>query len=563
MVGSPAPPRPKGTVARGPKLTRSGPKRRLRNVGEDLHRALREGYVELNLAPLSVDEMLLFAETVDDEFAPLKCLKLMSVFKGVVSDAAQRNLPEDDLALARYANPKHAQTLLKVGELLAHERVRKKFPRMLGRVVARAEHLQELEVGFLPSPDLVKRLAKALGLNQSLKSLSLAGSGIGDQGLQPVLTALKAHTHLEELVLTGCDLSDESGMGVAGLIKSHASRRAVAQWQVDLRKYPVAPEKEDPELVKEEQLERSLALGRLGGLMYLDVGDNKLTDKSMDWVINALLLDVQLVVLNLRKNRLSAASLDGMMSLLKEHPRLARVDMRDNADKKMGILRGPGFFMITQGYVPEDQARVVHEEPSEPQRMIDPGAAEAAPAPAAEAAAPAAEEGEPGAAAAPAAPKREEPTPGPSEDALRIAQLEKRLLFLEKARGREKRAHDRAIKDLQASNEKLEKELSTAKRRAVPARPVSRKGKVTKMQKIAGTAVGEVEGWKTKEDLTKLESTLGQIDGMLDDMLVEKEDAGAGGAEEEVPKDAQSVAVYKAKMIAADIAKQLARQGLA
>ena len=83
------------------------------------------------------------------------------------------------------------------------------------------------------------------------------------------------------------------------------------------------------------------------------------------------------------------------------------------------------------------------------------------------------------------------------------------------------------------------------------------------MQKIAGTAVGEVEGWKTKEDLTKLESTLGQIDGMLDDMLVEKEDAGAGGAEEEMPRDAQSVAVYKAKMIAADIAKQMARQGLA
>ena len=351
-------------------------------------RALRDGWCEVNLAPLNVDEVAQLAETLEGVAGGgLACLRLLCVFRGlkertVPKPGLQRWSADEDTRVDQFATLRHRRGLKEVTDVVTHERVRKRLPRMLELLVRRSKVLGELQIGFCPSWDVGRRLAKSLSLNESLTTLSFAGSHMGDQTALQIVSALKGHTKLEQLELASCALTDTSGVAIAGLIKAHASRRSVVTWQADLRRYPggrggsaagaasAAAAGVSAEALEEEERARKLALHTCGGLMTLNLSDNQFTGKSVAGICNALLHDVRLVTLNLRRNRLDHASLEDLVNLLKEHPRLSRVDVRENI-QGVGILRGPGFSKVTDGILDFEMSGV-HEEHMGPQSLVLP-----------------------------------------------------------------------------------------------------------------------------------------------------------------------------------------------
>ena len=350
-------------------------------MGEDLLRALRDGWCEVNLAPLNVDEVAQMAETLEGVTGGnLACLRLLCVFRGlkertVPKPGLQRWSADEDTRVDQFGTLRHRRGLKEVTDIVTHERVRKRLPRMLELLVRRSKNLAELQIGFCPSWDVGRRLAKSLAVNESLTTLSFAGSHMGDQTALQIISALKGHTKLEQLELACCSLTDASGVAIAGLIKAHASRRSVVTWQADLRRYPgkrsaLPPSPTVHEASEEEERLRKVALHTCGGLVTLNLADNQFTGKSVAGICNALLHDVRLVTLNLRRNRLDRTSLADLVNLLKEHPRLSRVDVRENV-QGVGILRGPGFSKVTDGLLDFEMSEV-HEEHMGPQSLVLP-----------------------------------------------------------------------------------------------------------------------------------------------------------------------------------------------
>ena len=101
----------------------------------------------------------------------------------------------------QFSTLRHRRGLKEVTDVVTHERVRKRLPRMLELLVRRSKALGELQIGFCLSWDVGRRLAKSLSLNESLTTLSFAGSHMGDQTALQIVSALKGHTKLEQLEL--------------------------------------------------------------------------------------------------------------------------------------------------------------------------------------------------------------------------------------------------------------------------------------------------------------------------------------------------------------------------
>jgi len=170
-------------------------------------RALRDGWCEVNLAPLNVDEVAQLAETLEGVArGGLACLRLLCVFRGlkertVPKPGLQRWSAEEDSRVDQFSTLRHRRGLKEVTDVVTHERVRKRLPRMLELLVRRSKALGELQIGFCLSWDVGRRLAKSLSLNESLTTLSFAGSHMGDQTALQIVSALKGHTKLEQLEL--------------------------------------------------------------------------------------------------------------------------------------------------------------------------------------------------------------------------------------------------------------------------------------------------------------------------------------------------------------------------
>ena len=271
-------------------------------------RALRDGWCEVNLAPLNVDEVAQMAETLESVTGGnLACLRLLCVFRGlkertIPKPGLQRWSADEDTRVDQFGTLRHRRGLKEVTDIVTHERVRKRLPRMLELLVRRSKTLAELQIGFCPSWDVGRRLAKSLAVNESLTTLSFAGSHMGDQTALQIISALKGHTKLEQLELACCSLTDASGVAIAGLIKAHASRRSVVTWQADLRRYPgkrsaVPPSAAVHDASEEEERMRKVALHTCGGLVTLNLADNQFTGKSVAGICNALLHDHRLFLL--------------------------------------------------------------------------------------------------------------------------------------------------------------------------------------------------------------------------------------------------------------------------
>ena len=115
-------------------------------------------------------------------------------------------------------------------------------------------------------------LGRALAHAWSVRRVSFAGSGCGDQAAAALLEGLCANPRLESLSLAHCALTDALGRGCATVLRAHAASRSQLQWQAALRVYeppvgapPPSPREEPP----------------VGGLLFLDLCGNCLSQASV------------------------------------------------------------------------------------------------------------------------------------------------------------------------------------------------------------------------------------------------------------------------------------------
>ena len=202
----------------------------------------------------------------------------------------------------------------------------------------------ELEIGMRLTSAGYRTLSSALARNVTLKKLSFRGSHMRDGLLALLQPGLEANNSLEVLDLTACSLSDRSATLLASIIKSHTERRIVLGFHDHLRTYPdlsLAPR--DSEFRYRRELQQ-LAKGvdeQCGGLVHLELAENLITDRGVSDLCASLSFDRRLAMLGLRSNKVTQASEETIIELMKDHRALARVDLRQNGSKKddLGILK--------------------------------------------------------------------------------------------------------------------------------------------------------------------------------------------------------------------------------
>ena len=98
----------------------------------------------------------------------------------------------------------------------------------LTATLAPAVTLKHLELGVHLSPPQLRALACALSSAGALRSLSLAGSRLGDAGFAELQAAFAACVSLQELDLAGCALTDAGAASFASVLRRRAAQCAPA-----------------------------------------------------------------------------------------------------------------------------------------------------------------------------------------------------------------------------------------------------------------------------------------------------------------------------------------------
>ncbi|XRA97920.1 NLR, CARD domain-containing protein 3 [Pycnococcus provasolii] len=310
-------------LGRVPRLHAVDVRRRVRNVGDDLRKQLEQSWCEVNLAPLAVDELCVLGEALASEGSHLQCLRLVAESRGnfLLSSRAHRSI------VAHVANN------------LADPRVAKAVPRSIALAVLASENLTDLELGASLGMGGMRAVGNAIGHNQTLQRVSFAGACIGDAGMLALHRGLSKNASLEELIVSGCQLTDKSATLVASVVKAHAATRSLMEWRQTLRKYPKGMLPQDGQATAYIDDDMDGTAEEVGGLLLLDVSDNLLTDKGAKPIIESLALDVNLLILSLRNNRMTLSTEILVHEALSQHPSLTRVDLRGNVDF-MGVSRG-------------------------------------------------------------------------------------------------------------------------------------------------------------------------------------------------------------------------------
>lgn len=158
-----------------------------------------------------------------------------------------------------------------------------------GEGQSRKGGLKELELGCSVGTHGLSRIGAAIAKGASLTRLNLTGARIGDAGFKLLASGIRANPSIAELVLSCCGLTDATAEAIAAVLRSHASRLAVARWQTNLREYATSSGRRR-EADDNEAFSRTATAGGAAsvgpysgatGLSLLDVSNNSLTDASL------------------------------------------------------------------------------------------------------------------------------------------------------------------------------------------------------------------------------------------------------------------------------------------
>jgi len=219
---------------------------------------------------------------------------------------------------------------------LSNERVCRRLGHSVGSQLRLTRTLMELEIGTNLGPAACESIGKALAVNQCLIRLSFADSNMGDASFGKLVNGLRNNTYIREINLSGCGLTDASGTAIGSILRAHASRRATAQWQDNLRCYPGSAAARD---LAARQME--LAAMGTGGLTALNLSYNNLTVVTVKAMCASLHQDTRLTVLRMKGNKINEAAAAMLGQAMKEHPRLVSVELQSTQvpDVELGVLR--------------------------------------------------------------------------------------------------------------------------------------------------------------------------------------------------------------------------------
>lgn len=189
---------------------------------------------------------------------------------------------------------------------------------------------------------------------------------MGDAALAALLPGLYQNSALESLVLRSCALTDRAGRAVASVLRWHAVALDCASWQAGLRGYPGPPGAPPP-------TPRG-PLAPAGGLIWLDLSANALTNASVAALCAALRHETRLCGADLGANALTLSAgiaLHEAMSPSLSSPSAAAargcgsalqfVDLRRNPEAELGVImrgadgvvrhaaRGPALAALAEG----------------------------------------------------------------------------------------------------------------------------------------------------------------------------------------------------------------------
>ncbi|GAX76011.1 hypothetical protein CEUSTIGMA_g3454.t1 [Chlamydomonas eustigma] len=304
---------------------------------------LDDGNVEANLSALSYEEIETFICNLKLKAANIRSLRLKVMPRGVGWSQYEYHALQDQRAKKDflYHTDEHLEGVHTVSEMMQHKRLRFRLAAALKDILANNK-IEELEFGMRMAHNAYKALSCGLARNSSIKKLSFAGSHLGDQALEMMQSGLIANSSLEELDLTACEVSDMGANKIAAIITSHAQRRLNLAFHWQLREYPDASLDNTTAQVLHQRALRSVAKEvdlECGGLRHIELAENKITDSGAKVMCAALSFDRRLVLLSLRACLLTSDIESLFIELMRDHRALLRVDLRQNLDPGMGILK--------------------------------------------------------------------------------------------------------------------------------------------------------------------------------------------------------------------------------
>ena len=193
-------------------------------------------------------------------------------------------------------------------------------------------HLQRaLDVGVDLGSRGWKSLASALAANTSLRTISLAGSRLGDASMASVASGLGATTgFVQQLCLSDCALTARGASAAADIIKAQAARRASAEWATSLRSpcdprgRTIVTSGEGCSAMFEAAPGVANAIDDAEGLRFLDLSFNAIGESGVVALVTSMQFGSQVVALDLRSNGLPFRVEADMQELLVAAPPLAR-----------------------------------------------------------------------------------------------------------------------------------------------------------------------------------------------------------------------------------------------
>ncbi|KAI8611742.1 hypothetical protein BC830DRAFT_634822 [Chytriomyces sp. MP71] len=178
-------------------------------------------------------------------------------------------------------------------------------------------------------------LQRGLAGNETLIELSLARSNIGDGGLFILIPGIKAAKSLCNINLAACQLTSQGAGFLSDLIKSQAVQRQAAKWVSTLRAHPLDPMREG--YVTQDIYAAAVAgptleipLGTPTPIRRLNLCCNLLGDMGLDILLDGLVEEIGMLAVDVQYNDITDAGGRIVEQLVRINGELVIVDLRNN-----------------------------------------------------------------------------------------------------------------------------------------------------------------------------------------------------------------------------------------
>uniref|UniRef100_A0A7S2RF10 Uncharacterized protein n=1 Tax=Mucochytrium quahogii TaxID=96639 RepID=A0A7S2RF10_9STRA len=209
--------------------------------------------------------------------------------------------------------------------LVFQKRFNRRFCSALRQGIQCDSFLTRLELyGIRIDPEAAKELGKGLLKNKTICFFSISGSECGDAAFGGLAPGLAGSTSIQDLVLSGCALTDRSARDICRVLGSHSQRRSEQRWGHSLRR--MDRNFEDNPLHIEDLNKISLM-----GVLAVDLSENYLEDIFASAIARSLVADDWLGAINLRNNRITSTGVNAIyITADQSNDALACVDMSGN-----------------------------------------------------------------------------------------------------------------------------------------------------------------------------------------------------------------------------------------